>query len=84
MFGVPVAGRLLRGTPRRRPARGLLSHLDAHSAPAALSLVLPQQIQAILDGGAVFDTDTGSWQGNLRDRFLFSLLAEKACGLGRY
>lgn len=96
VFGVPVAGRLLRGTPSRRPARGLLSHLDAHSAPAASSLVrvrrgrgrdrppllLPQQIQAILDGCAVFDTDSGSWQGNLRDRFLFSLLAETGMRLG--
>ncbi|MFE9328942.1 site-specific integrase [Nocardia sp. NPDC052278] len=29
VFGVPVAGRLLRGTPRRMPTRGLLAHLDA-------------------------------------------------------
>jgi integrase len=94
--GVAVAGRLLRGTPRRRPARGLLSHLDAHSLPVASSLVrvrrgggrdrppllLPQQIQAILDGCAVFDSDTGSWRGNLRDRFLFALLAETGMRLG--
>ena len=94
--GVSVAGRLLRGTPRRRRARGLLAHLDARSAPAASSLVrvrhdrsrdrppllLPRQIQAILDGCAVFDTETGSWRGNLRDRFLFALLAETGCRLG--
>jgi integrase len=68
VFGVPVAGRLLRGAPRRAPARGLLAHLDARSAPGPSSLVrvrrnrrrdrppvlLPQEIQAILDGCAVF------------------------------
>lgn len=94
--GVVVAGRLLRGAPRRRPARGLLAHLDARSAPAASSLVrvrhnrrrdrppvlLPEQIQAILDGCAVFDAESGSWQGNLRDRFVFALLAETGMRLG--
>lgn len=94
--GVSVAGRLLRGTPRRRPARGLLAHLDARSDPAASSLVrvrrdrrrdrppllLPEQIQAILDGCAVFDTESRSWQGNLRDRFVFALLAETGMRLG--
>ncbi|WP_205878797.1 tyrosine-type recombinase/integrase [Mycobacterium camsae] len=95
--GVVVAGRLLGGTPRRRPARGLLAHLDARSAPAASSLVrvrrdrrrrdrppllLPEQIQAILDGCAVFDAESGSWRGNLRDRFVFALLAETGMRLG--
>ncbi|MFV8315036.1 transposase [Mycobacterium paragordonae] len=94
--GVSLAGRLLRGTPRRRPARGLLAHLDARSDPAASSLVrvrrdrrrdrppllLPEQIQAILDGCAVFDTESRSWQGNLRDRFVFALLAETGMRLG--
>src|ERR1700730_8646728 len=94
--GVSVSGRLLRGTPRHRPARGLLAHLDARSAPAASSLVrvrrdryrdrppllLPRQIQAILDGCAVFDAETGSWRGNLRDRFVFALLAETGLRLG--
>ena len=95
VFGVAVAERLLRGTPRRRPARGLLAHLDARSMPAASSLVrvrcgrrdrppllLPEQIQAILDGCAVFDPETGSWRGNLRDRFLFALLAESGIRIG--
>ncbi|MGH3561282.1 MAG: tyrosine-type recombinase/integrase [Mycobacterium sp.] len=94
--GASAAGRLLRGTPRHRPARGLLAHLDAHSAPTPSSLVrvrrdrrrdrppllLPEQIQAILDGCAVFDAETGSWQGNLRDRFVFALLAETGMRLG--
>ncbi|ETW25309.1 tyrosine-type recombinase/integrase [Mycobacterium gastri] len=94
--GVMVAGRLLRGTARRRPARGLLAHLDGRREPAASSLVrvrrgrspdrppvlLPQQIQAILDGCAVFDPQAGVWRGNLRDRFLFALLAETGMRLG--
>lgn len=93
---VPVAGRLLRGAPRRHPARGLLSHLDARRAPKASSLVrarrhrghdrppvlLPQQIQAILDGCAVYDTAKGQWMGNLRDRLLFATLAETGMRLG--
>jgi integrase len=96
VFAVPVASRLLRGAPRRAPARGLLAHLDARSAPAASSLVrvrrnrrrdrppllMPQQIQAILDGCAVFDAATGEWSGNLRDRLLFALLAETGMRLG--
>lgn len=94
--GVAVAERLLRETPRHRPARGLLAHLDVRSGPAASSLVrvrrdrrrdrppllLPAQIQAILDACAVFDAESGSWQGNLRDRFVFALLAETGMRLG--
>lgn len=94
--GVAVAGRVLRGTPRRRVARGLLAHLDARSVPESSSLVrvrrerhrdrqpllLPQQIQAVLDGCAVFDAESGLWRGNLRDRFVFALLAETGMRLG--
>lgn len=93
---VRVAGRLLRGAPRRHPARGLLSHLDARRAPQASSLVrvrrhrghnrppilLPQQIQQVLDACAVYDTTTGQWVGNLRDRLLFATLAETGMRLG--
>ena len=96
VYSVPVAGRLLRGVPRRRPARGLLAHLDARSAPGPSSLVrvrrggrrdrppllLPREIQAILDGCAVFDEAAGEWAGNLRDRLLFSVLAESGMRLG--
>lgn len=96
VFDVPVARRLMRGVPSRRPARGLLSHLDARSKPATSSLVrvrrsryrgrppllLPQQIQAILDGCAVYDPAAGQWRGNLRDRLLFALLAESGMRLG--
>jgi integrase len=93
---VPVAGKLLRGRPRRAPARGLLSHLDGRREPGPSSLVrvrtvkrsdrpplmLPQQVQAVLDGCAVYDSQTGEWQGNLRDRFLFALLAETGLRIG--
>jgi integrase len=93
---VPVAGKLLRGRPRRAPARGLLSHLDSRSEAQPSSLVrvrtikrsdrppllLPHQVQAIPDCCAVYDRQTGEWQGNLRDRFLFALLAETGMRLG--
>lgn len=93
---VPVAKRLLRGTPRRIPARGLLAHLNADMPAAPSSLVrvrktrrrdrppilLPQQIQAILDGCAVWDDARGAWDGNLRDRFLFALLADSGMRIG--
>ncbi|MEU4584446.1 tyrosine-type recombinase/integrase [Kitasatospora aureofaciens] len=96
VFSVPVAGRLMRGAPRRAPARGLLAHLDARTAPAPSSLVrvrrqrhrerppllLPAEIQVILDGCAMPDATVGDWSGNLRDRLLFALLAETGMRLG--
>lgn len=96
VFGVPVARRLLRGAPRRVQGRGLLAHLDARSAPGPSSLVrvrsnrgryrppllLPGEIQVILDGCAVYDSALGEWVGNLRDRLLFALLAESGLRIG--
>jgi len=96
VFDVPVSRRLLRGVPRRHPARGLLAHLEGRAAPRPSSLVrvrrhrghdrppilLPQQIQAILDACAVHDSTTGAWVGNLRDRLLFATLAETGMRLG--
>jgi integrase len=96
VFDVPVASRLLRGAPRRTPARRLLAHLDARGPAPPSSLVrvrprrqptrppllMPAEIQAILDGCAVFDSACGEWVGNLRDRLLFALLAETGCRLG--
>ena len=92
---VPVAGRLLRGQPSRAPSRGLLAHLDARRGPAPSSLVkvrrrrqdrppllLPQEIQAIIDGCASWDSTAGDWKGNLRDRLIFALLAETGMRLG--
>ena len=44
--------------------------------------MLPQEIQAIIDGCATWDDMAGEWTGNLRDRLLFSLLAESGMRLG--
>ena len=95
VHSVPVAGRLLRGRSSRMPARGLLSHLDARREPGQLSLVrvrrhranrppllLPAEIQAIVDGCATWDRPAGEWAGNLRDRLIFALLAETGMRLG--
>jgi integrase len=95
VFSVPVAGRLMRGAPRRAPARGLLAHLDARTPrPSSLvgvrrhrhcgrpPLLLPSEIQAILDGCATPDASASEWGGNLRDRLLFALLAETGMRLG--
>ncbi|MFD7846799.1 tyrosine-type recombinase/integrase [Nocardia sp. NPDC059764] len=93
---VPVAAKLLRGAPRRAPARKLLSHLDCRTEPSPSALVrvrmvkrrdrppvlLPQQVQAVLDGCATYQPDVGDWAGNIRDRFLFALLAESGMRLG--
>ena len=45
-------------------------------------LLLPTEIQAILDGCARPDAALGEWIGNLRDRLLFALLAETGMRLG--
>jgi integrase len=45
-------------------------------------LLLPEHVQAVLDGCAVLDRETGFWQGNLRDRLLFAVLAETGMRLG--
>jgi integrase len=96
VFDVPVGRRLLRGVPHRQPARGLLAHLDARATPRQSALVrvrhhrghdrpptlLPRQIQQILDACAVYDTTSGQWVGNLRDRLLFATLAETGMRLG--
>jgi integrase len=74
----------------------MLAHLDVGSAAAASLLVrvrraghrdrppvlLPRQIQEILDGCAVWDGELGEWRGSLRDRFLFALLAESGMRIG--
>jgi integrase len=95
VHSVPVAGRLLRGRAARMPSRGLLPHLDGRRRPGPSSLVkvrrrragrppllLPQDIQAIIDGCATWDDAAGEWAGNLRDRLLFSLPAESGMRLG--
>ena len=92
---VPVASRLMRGRPSRVPSRGLLAHLDGRRGLAPTSLVkvrrrrrdrppllLPREIQAVIDGCACWDTAAGDWTGNLRDRLIFSVLAETGMRLG--
>ncbi|MGW4125079.1 hypothetical protein [Nocardia sp. NPDC004711] len=44
--------------------------------------MLPNDIQVVLDGCAVPDPDTGEWVGNMRDRFVFAVVAETGCRLG--
>jgi integrase len=95
VHSVPVAGRLLRGRPSRMLSRGLLAHLDGRREPGPASLVkvrrrrqgrppllLPQDIQAIIDGCATWDDAAGEWAGNLRDRLIFAILAETGMRLG--
>jgi integrase len=83
VFDVPVAGRLLRGAPRRAPARpSSLVQVRRRRRRDRPPLLLPQHIQAILDGCAIFDPTSGEWRGNLRDRLLFALLAETGMRLG--
>jgi integrase len=73
----------------------LLAHLDGRREPGPSSLVkvrrhrrgrppllLPAEIQAIIDGCATWDDAAGEWRGNLRDRLIFSLLAESGMRLG--
>jgi integrase len=81
---VPVARRLLRGAPRRAQGRGLLAHLDGRNRRRDRPPLLlpPPEIQAILDGCAVYDIALGEWVGNLRDRLLFALLAESGLRIG--
>ena len=96
VHNVPVAARLLRGVPRRHAARGCCPiwtlagrrgprrwygwrRHRGHDRPP---LLMPQQIQQILDACAVYDTATGQWVGNLRDRLLFATLAESGMRLG--
>src|SRR6266545_2307033 len=93
--GVPSAETLHARLAARMPSRGLLAHLDARREPGPSSLVkvrrrrpgrppllLPQEIQAIIDGCATWDDAAGDWKGNLRDRLLFALLAESGMRLG--
>lgn len=92
---VPVAARLYKGCPRWRRNVGLLSHLDSRSTAKTTSVVrvrgvrrerppilLPSQVQAIIDACANYDDGALEWSGNLRDRFLFSLMAESGLRLG--
>ena len=64
------------------PAPSSLVRVRRHRHRGRPPLLLPHEIQAILDGCAVPDRRSGEWAGNLRDRLLFALLAETGCRLG--
>jgi integrase len=77
------------------PRGGLLAHLDTRREAGTSSLVrvrrrrpgrppvlLPAEIQAIMDGCATWDEAAGDWAGNLRDRLIFAMLAETGMRLG--
>ena len=49
---------------------------------AAPPVLTPGQIEKICDACAWFDPAAGSWQGRVRDRLLWSLLAESGLRLG--
>ncbi len=77
------------GSGRYRP---FLAHLPsaARRSPVRLRrarqvrppLLSPAQVNAILSGCAVRDPQSGVWSGSLRNRLLFSVLAETGMRLG--
>jgi integrase len=92
--GVPVAALLYeRVIGRPGPYRPFLDHLArktgrvrsrvrVRSAPRRPPVFTPQQVGLILDTAAVWDPDERRWIGNLRNRLLWSLLAETGLRLG--
>src|SRR5688572_27755441 len=68
--------------PARHQARPRLVRVRRNHRRDRPPLLLPREIQAILDGCAVADAATGEWSGNLRDRLVFALLAETGMRLG--
>ncbi|ETA01198.1 site-specific recombinase XerD [Frankia sp. CcI6] len=93
--GVPLGGDLVRLVHGGRAAyRPMLEHVarrrgreravvrvrtPSRQAPPVLT---PSQIELICDTCATFDAATGRWQGQVRDRLLWSLLAESGLRLG--
>ena len=96
VHNVPVAARLYRVAARRPGSRYVseLAHLDrgvVHASPAVrvrsrdrgpAPILTPAQIEAVLDGCAVFDAASGDWRGHVRDRLLFATLSETGMRLG--
>jgi integrase/recombinase XerD len=91
---VPVADRLYRASGRSgRYVPGLV-HLDRgrhhlvsavrirHTATRPVPLLTPAQVEAITDGCARWDAPSGQWSGSVRDRLLFTALAETGMRLG--
>ena len=92
--GVPLAGDLYRiahGGSRYKP---LLEHVARRRGRrravvrvrgplrAAPPVLMPGEIGKICDACAWFDPATASWQGQVRDRLLWALLAESGLRLG--
>ena len=79
---------------RRGRYRPMLAHLggrrDGRASPLRLRspgpgpppVLTPAQVAAILDGCARFERERGEWRGSLRDRLLFTTLAETGVRLG--
>ncbi|MEU1436458.1 tyrosine-type recombinase/integrase [Streptomyces sp. NPDC005786] len=67
---------------RTGPGPSSLVRVRRHRHHGRPPLLLPTEIQAILDGCAMPDTSASEWTGNLRDRLLFALLAESGMHLG--
>jgi integrase len=93
MNPVPVAAKVHRAAPRS--TRGLAERLgrrEVGGAPLVRvrmsqrrklpPILMPAEIDTILDACAVYDRGTGDWAGDLRSRFLFALLAESGLRLG--
>ena len=65
----------------RRAPRRVLARLR-RSVPAPAPTFTPAQVDLILDSCARWDATRCEWEGSLRDRLLFALLAESGLRLG--
>ena len=73
----PMLEHVARKRGRQRPV--IRVRASRHVPPPVLS---PGQIEAICDACARFDAASGQWTGQVRDRLLWSLLAETGLRLG--
>ena len=73
----PMLEHVARTRGRQRPV--IRVHASRQVPPPVLS---PGQIEAICDACARFDAVSGRWTGQVRDRLLWSLLAEAGLRLG--
>jgi site-specific recombinase XerD len=93
--GVQVASRLYeRVFSGRRPYRPMLEHLArrrgheqrvvrvARTRPRTPPTLTPAQVMLILDSCARWDEHARDWDGSVRDRLLWALLAETGMRLG--
>ena len=73
----PMLEHVARKRGRQRPV--IRVHVPRHVPAPVLT---PWQIGAICDACAAFDAASGQWSGRVRDRLLWSLLAETGLRLG--